>query len=114
MLLALAICEICPSSDVDVIISVLMNLFDTRTSLVSLLKAMIDREISHTGILALMTLDINLMIMYCRERGCPVSGQFNNYSVFVGFREAPWIQLPQKPNHPLSEIHGFCTTWAWF
>jgi hypothetical protein len=66
MLLALAICEICPSSDVDVIISVLMNLYDTRTSLVNLLKSMIDREIAHTGILALFPLNIDL-IVHCRE-----------------------------------------------
>ena len=50
MLLALAICDVCPSSEVDVIISVLMNLYDTRTSLVKLLKFMIDREIEHTGL----------------------------------------------------------------
>lgn len=30
-------------------ISVLMNIFDTRASLVALLKTMIDREIAHTG-----------------------------------------------------------------
>jgi neurofibromin 1 len=66
MLLALAICEICPSSDVDVIISVLMNLFDTRTSLVNLLKSMIDREIAHTGILTLSTSNADL-ILYYRE-----------------------------------------------
>lgn len=50
MLLALAICDVCPSAEVDVIISVLMNLYDTRASLVKLLKFMIDREIAHTGI----------------------------------------------------------------
>lgn len=50
MLLALAICDVCPSSEVDVIISVLMNLYDTRTSLVKLLKFMIDREIIQTGL----------------------------------------------------------------
>lgn len=54
MLLALAICDICPSSDVDVIISLLMNLYDTRTSLVNLLKFMIDREIAHTGMSSLI------------------------------------------------------------
>ncbi|KAF7975643.1 hypothetical protein HWV62_9093 [Athelia sp. TMB] len=48
MLLALAICDICPSSDVDVIISLLMDLFDTRSSLVNLVKLMVDREIAHT------------------------------------------------------------------
>lgn len=49
MLLALAICDICPASDVDVIISLLMDLFDTRSSLVNLVKLMVDREIAHTG-----------------------------------------------------------------
>lgn len=60
MLLALAICDVCPSSEVDVIISVLMNLYDTRTSLVKLLKFMIDREILHTGISCLVQLE------YCK------------------------------------------------
>jgi hypothetical protein len=48
MVLAMAICETCPPSEVDIIISVLMNLFDTRASLMNLLKMMIDREIAHT------------------------------------------------------------------
>jgi neurofibromin 1 len=49
MVLAMAMCETCPPSDVETIISVLLNLFDTRPSLMSLLKLMIDREIAHTG-----------------------------------------------------------------
>jgi hypothetical protein len=64
MLLALAICEICPSSDVDVIISVLMNLYDTRTSLVNLLKSMIDREIAHTGMRVLFVPTVDLIVRY--------------------------------------------------
>ncbi|PSR92202.1 hypothetical protein PHLCEN_2v4732 [Hermanssonia centrifuga] len=47
--LALAICEVCPPGDVDQIINVLLNMFNTRSSLMNLLKAMIDREISRTG-----------------------------------------------------------------
>lgn len=49
MTLALAICEICPPSEADGMIAVLLNLFDTRSSLMSLLKTMIDLEISRTG-----------------------------------------------------------------
>jgi hypothetical protein len=49
MVLAMAICETCPPSDVDHMISVLIKVFDTRSSLMHLLKLMIDREISHTG-----------------------------------------------------------------
>ncbi|KAG8905759.1 Ras GTPase activating protein ira2 [Tulasnella sp. 403] len=48
MLLALAICETCPQNDVDDMIGVLLNIFDTRGSLVALLKAMIDREVGAT------------------------------------------------------------------
>jgi hypothetical protein len=113
MLLALAICEICPSSDVDVIISVLMNLYDTRTSLVNLLKAMIDREIAHTGLSALAFPSTDL-IVYRRERRCLVPKQFHNYPIFVGFRESPWIQLPQKSDRPPHRNYVFDSTGARF
>jgi hypothetical protein len=33
----------------DLIIPVLFNIFDTRSSLMSLLKVMIDREVNNTG-----------------------------------------------------------------
>ncbi|KZT29450.1 hypothetical protein NEOLEDRAFT_1128208 [Neolentinus lepideus HHB14362 ss-1] len=46
--LAVAMCETCPSSDAEVLIPVLFNLFDTRISLMSLLKTLIDREIAQT------------------------------------------------------------------
>ncbi|KAF7432844.1 Ras GTPase activating protein ira2 [Pleurotus ostreatus] len=47
MMLAMAICETCPASEMDNIISVLLNLFDTRASLMTLIKLMIDREVMH-------------------------------------------------------------------
>jgi neurofibromin 1 len=49
MTLVLAICETCPASDVDGMISVLLNMFDTRSSLMTLIKLMIDREVTRTG-----------------------------------------------------------------
>lgn len=49
MVLAMVICECCPANEVDMMISVLMNIFDTRASLIALLKTMIDREIGHTS-----------------------------------------------------------------
>ncbi|KAJ7302887.1 hypothetical protein DFH08DRAFT_70201 [Mycena albidolilacea] len=47
MVLVMAICETCPPAEVEMMISVLLNLFDTRGSLMALFKHMIDREISH-------------------------------------------------------------------
>jgi hypothetical protein len=49
MTLVLAICETCPAGEVDGMISVLLNIFDTRESVLTLIKVMIDREIGRTG-----------------------------------------------------------------
>jgi len=49
MMVALAICDTCPPGEIDIIIPVLFNLFDTRRSLIDLLKAVINREIASTG-----------------------------------------------------------------
>ncbi|KAL1741753.1 hypothetical protein HDZ31DRAFT_84616 [Schizophyllum fasciatum] len=48
MALALAICEVCPPGEVDAIINVLLDLFDTRESALRLVKQIIDREIANT------------------------------------------------------------------
>ncbi|KAH9948737.1 hypothetical protein B0H21DRAFT_787622 [Amylocystis lapponica] len=48
MMLALAICEVCPPVEVDNLISVLLNIFDTKSSLMTLLKMMIDLEVGRT------------------------------------------------------------------
>jgi hypothetical protein len=49
MLLALAICETCPVGEIDVMLPVMVNIFDTRSSLLALLKALIDREVTRSG-----------------------------------------------------------------
>ncbi|KAM6496242.1 hypothetical protein JOM56_008948 [Amanita muscaria] len=48
LMLALTICEVCPHSEVEIIVSVLLNLFDNRAMLTSLLKMMIQQEIDRT------------------------------------------------------------------
>ncbi|EFI27794.1 hypothetical protein CC1G_14717 [Coprinopsis cinerea okayama7 len=48
MVLAMTICEICPPSEVDMIISCLLNVFDSRRSLMALMKLIIEREVSQT------------------------------------------------------------------
>ena len=49
MVLALTVCEICPAGEVDMMISVLLNIFDTRVSLMTLIKRMIEHEVAQTG-----------------------------------------------------------------
>jgi len=49
ILLALAICETCPVSEIDVLLPVMINIFDTRAGLLALLKAVIDKEVGRTG-----------------------------------------------------------------
>ena len=49
MVLAMTICEVCPVSEVEMMVSVLLNVFDTRSSLMALMKLMVEREISGSG-----------------------------------------------------------------
>ena len=49
LMLAVAICETCPPDEADFIIPIMLNLFDTRASLLALLKLLVDREISKAG-----------------------------------------------------------------
>ncbi|KAH6914612.1 hypothetical protein BKA70DRAFT_1180120 [Coprinopsis sp. MPI-PUGE-AT-0042] len=46
MVLAMTICEVCPVGEVEMMVSVLLNVFDTRSSLIALMKLMVEREIS--------------------------------------------------------------------
>ena len=48
-MLAVAICETCPPDEADFIIPIMLNLFDSRASLLALLKMLVDREISRAG-----------------------------------------------------------------
>lgn len=45
----MTMCEICPPSEVDTIIPVLLSIFETRESMLTLLKLMIEREVAQTG-----------------------------------------------------------------
>ncbi|KAF8165773.1 hypothetical protein B0H34DRAFT_794124 [Crassisporium funariophilum] len=49
MVLAMTICEICPPGEVEIMISVLLNIFDSRASLMALIKLMIEREVAQTN-----------------------------------------------------------------
>ncbi|KAF7293793.1 Ras-GAP domain-containing protein [Mycena chlorophos] len=48
MVLVMAICETCPQNEMEIMVSVMLNLFDTRSSLMALLKYMIEREVAST------------------------------------------------------------------
>ena len=49
MLLALAVCETCPVNEVDTMLPVMVNIFDTRSSLLTLLRGLIDKEVTRSG-----------------------------------------------------------------
>ena len=49
MALALTICEVCPPQEVGIMINVLLNVFDTRESLIKFMKIMIDRDLAAIG-----------------------------------------------------------------
>jgi neurofibromin 1 len=63
MVLAMTICEICPPSEVEMMIAVLLNVFDSRTSLLGLIKVMIEREIAQTGILFIIKAELFLTLI---------------------------------------------------
>ncbi|KAF8806096.1 hypothetical protein BYT27DRAFT_7141632 [Phlegmacium glaucopus] len=48
MVLAITICEVCPPAEVELMISVLLNVFNSRESLLNLIKLMIEREVAQT------------------------------------------------------------------
>ena len=49
LMLAVAICETCPPDESDFIVPIMLNLFNSRASLLSLLKMLVDREIAKAG-----------------------------------------------------------------
>ncbi|KDQ15349.1 hypothetical protein BOTBODRAFT_54648 [Botryobasidium botryosum FD-172 SS1] len=73
MLLAVAICETCPANETDEMIHVLLNVFDTRSSLVALLKAIVDREIARTDheseIFRSNTMGCRLLSVFAKQHG---------------------------------------------
>ncbi|CAE6451306.1 unnamed protein product [Rhizoctonia solani] len=49
IMIAMAMCNVCPSGEIDNLIHVILNIFDTRKCLLRLLKALIDREVAQTS-----------------------------------------------------------------
>jgi hypothetical protein len=47
--LALAVAETIPVNEVDVMLPVVINTFDTKSNLLALLKAVIDKEVTRSG-----------------------------------------------------------------
>lgn len=93
-MLALAVCETCPPAEVDIVIPVLFNLFDTRASLMRLLKTMIDREVAHTG--KAIHIFQRPASMVRRQRGRSVPTQLGLHSPAVGLREDTRLQLSAR------------------
>ncbi len=72
MFLVVAIGETCPPSEADVITLVLLNLFDTRASLLTLLKLLIEREVKTTSKSAFLFGYIHPSDMHCSNRAGPI------------------------------------------
>jgi neurofibromin 1 len=68
MLLALAICETCPVSEMEVMMPVMINIFDTKGSLLALLKATIDKEVSRSGTFSIFELHTLLTFRHFFQR----------------------------------------------
>lgn len=49
MSLTIALCDACPSLDVDEMTIALLNIFDSRGMGFTLLKALVDHEVEETG-----------------------------------------------------------------
>ncbi|QRV73161.1 GTPase-activating protein [Ceratobasidium sp. AG-Ba] len=48
IMIAMAMCNVCPAQEIENLIHVILNIFDTRKSLLRLLKALIDQEVAQT------------------------------------------------------------------
>ncbi|KAG8696350.1 Ras GTPase activating protein ira2 [Ceratobasidium sp. 394] len=48
IMIAMAMCNVCPAHEIENLIHVILNIFDTRKSLIRLLKALIEREVAQT------------------------------------------------------------------
>ena len=106
MTLVLAICETCPASEVDSMISVLLNLFDSRVSLLSLVKLMIDREVSRTGMRSLIYHAVAFSLLSARKRSRSIPKQFDLHQISFCFRPHPRIQLPSWSDQTIDPNHG--------
>ena len=83
-MLAVIICEICPLNDVEIMISVLLNVFNTRGLLLALIKRMIEREVSRTG-------DIHQYLLHNNSSLCASvseTGLFRSNSTYTRFLSA--------------------------
>lgn len=47
--IALSLCDVCPMSDLDEVAHILLTCFESRQRTLSLLKAVIEREVANTG-----------------------------------------------------------------
>ncbi|KAG9123617.1 Ras GTPase activating protein ira2 [Ceratobasidium sp. 392] len=49
IMIAMAMCNVCPAHEIENLIHVILNIFDTRKSLLRLMKALIEREVAQTS-----------------------------------------------------------------
>lgn len=83
MSLTIALCDACPSLDVDEMTIALLNIFDSRGMGFHLLKALVDHEVEETGTIFHGCLTSMLTSIRERSRAAPSKLRGNKAAIYL-------------------------------